>query len=155
MDWYYPVLAGVMTGAQAQGRLRGQWEKFVKEGEGCRCVSDQPWVTAAETSELALACLAVGWREEADTLLGQAARMQDATGGLWMGRQFALKIWWPLERPSWSAGAALIAADALYGLSPAATLFTNEPPDIQILDNSASEPVIPAGSNRPDAIARR
>ena len=126
MDWYYPVLAGVLTGPAGQGRLRSRWEKFVKDGEGCRCVSDQPWVTGAETSELAIACLMVGWREDAETLLACAARMQDATGGMWMGRQFAQHVWWPLERPSWTAGAALMAADALYGLSPASALFTKE-----------------------------
>ena len=64
MDWYYPVLAGVVTGDA--GRARGSpsgWDTFVMEGTGVRCVSDDPWVTAAETGECALAHLAVGERD--------------------------------------------------------------------------------------------
>lgn len=154
MDWYYPVLTGVLTGAAAEARLRKRWDEFVASGStefgGCRCVSDEPWATAAETSELALACLAAGWRDHAAELLSCAGAMQDESGGLWMGRQFALGQWWPLERPSWTAGAALMAADALHGLSPASALFA---PQSRL--SSASEPIISAGSNRPDAAARR
>ncbi|MFP5373144.1 MAG: prenyltransferase, partial [Actinomycetes bacterium] len=45
MDWYYPVLAGAVTGASAAERLAADWERFVVPGLGVRCVADQPWVT--------------------------------------------------------------------------------------------------------------
>jgi hypothetical protein len=60
MDWYYPILCGVITGDGAQKRLDKYWKKFVVEDRGVRCVSDKPWVTIAETSELTLALAGIG-----------------------------------------------------------------------------------------------
>jgi len=40
-----------------------QWHTFVVPGLGIRCVSDEPWVTGAETAELALALLETRWHE--------------------------------------------------------------------------------------------
>jgi hypothetical protein len=60
MDWYYPVLAGAVTGAEAEERLAADWDRFVVPGLGVRCVADRPWVTGAETCELALALAAAG-----------------------------------------------------------------------------------------------
>lgn len=154
MDWYYPVLAGVLTGAEAAARLDSRWRAFVAPDHGCRCISDQPWATAAETAELAIACLAAGRAGDARALLARAGAMQRETGGLWMGRQFEMEIWWPEEAPSWTAGAALIAADAILGLSPAGALF--RPGGLQpIRSSSISEPMRSTGSNRPEARARR
>src|SRR5205823_1692868 len=65
MDWYYPVLAGPVRGRAAWQRLAGSWDEFVVPGLGVRCVSDQPWVTAAETCELVLALDAIGDRARA------------------------------------------------------------------------------------------
>ena len=50
MDWFYPVLCGAWDGPAAWRRIDRYWKKFVVEGRGVRCVSDQPWVTLAETS---------------------------------------------------------------------------------------------------------
>src|SRR5438552_35412 len=52
MDWYYPVLGGAVRGADADRRVASGWDTFVVPGLGVRCVSDEPWVTAAETCEL-------------------------------------------------------------------------------------------------------
>ena len=68
MDWYYPVLAGVLTGDEAVARLDARHKAFVIEGRGVRCVSDRPWVTVAETCEYALAQLAAGNRSVAEDL---------------------------------------------------------------------------------------
>ncbi len=62
MDWYYPVLGGAVRGAAAVARLKAGWDTFVVPGLGVRCVSDQPWVTGAETCELVLALDACGLR---------------------------------------------------------------------------------------------
>ena len=51
MDWFYPILCGAVSGRDAQVRIDRFWKKFVVEGQGIRCVSDEPWVTVAETSE--------------------------------------------------------------------------------------------------------
>jgi len=123
MDWYYPVLAGVVPGETGRARLYARWTDFVKPGLGCRCVSDEPWVTAAETAELALACLVVGKRDQARSLIADLAPLKARDGGYWMGWQFNEEIVWPYERPSWTAGALIMAADALDGLTPGSDLL--------------------------------
>src|SRR5689334_11915250 len=70
MDWYYPVLTGVVLGEAGRARLSERFETFVFDGKGVRCVSDRPWVTVAETCECALAHLAVGQRDVAEELFG-------------------------------------------------------------------------------------
>ena len=47
MDWYYPILVGVLRGHSAEARLASKWDTFVAPGRGVRCVSAQPGVTAA------------------------------------------------------------------------------------------------------------
>jgi hypothetical protein len=123
MDWYYPVLAGVVPAEAGKGRLYARWNEFVVAGLGCRCVADEPWVTAAETAELALACLATGQKQQAETLLRDLSPLADPDGGYWMGWQFDENVVWPLERPSWTAAALMMAADALEGLSTGSNLL--------------------------------
>jgi hypothetical protein len=130
MDWYYPVLAGLVTGEAAIDRIAQHWDKFFVVGKGCRCVTHEPWVTVAETAELALALIAVGDRELAASVLGAALPYTDARGAFWMGRQFALDIHWPRELPSWTQAALLLAADALHGDDPASQLLVRHAPCI-------------------------
>ncbi|MEQ8859608.1 MAG: hypothetical protein RIC56_13260 [Pseudomonadales bacterium] len=124
MDWFYPVLTGVLEGTAARERLDQRWGEFVEPGLGCRCVADQPWVTIAESCELAMACLAVGHRGRARSLMDVIRRYQAEDGSWWTGYAFADDVLWPDERPTWTAGAVLLAADALSGASPASDLFT-------------------------------
>ena len=69
MDWYYPVLGGALRGAAAEERITDRWSEFVVEGLGIRCVDDRPWVTGAETCELALTLQAIGDVDRATELL--------------------------------------------------------------------------------------
>ncbi len=124
MDWFYPVLTGVVQGDQARQRLNARWRTFVEPGLGCRCVSDQPWVTIAETCELAMACVAAGARHRGRTLFENIRRHQAEDGSWWTGYVFADEALWPDERPTWTAGAVLLAADALTAATPASVLFT-------------------------------
>lgn len=123
MDWFYPVMTGVVCGAAAQRRLEARWRVFVAPGVGCRCVADRPWVTIAETCELAMACVAAGHRSRARSLLNDIRRHQAEDGSWWTGYVFADDTLWPDERPTWTAGAVLLAADALERLTPASALF--------------------------------
>jgi hypothetical protein len=123
MDWYYPVLAGAVTGAAATERLAADWDRFVVPGLGIRCVADRPWVTGAETCELALALTAAG---QPDAALEQVAAMQHLRsddGSYWTGLVYPDDVRWPVERTTWTAAAVVLAADALAGASPAAGLF--------------------------------
>jgi hypothetical protein len=141
MDWYYPVLAGAVTGEAARDRLAAGWDDFVVPGLGVRCVSDRPWVTGAETCELALALTALG---DPDAALEQVAAMQhlrDDDGSYWTGLVYADDARWPVERTTWTAAAVVLAADAIAGATPGAAVFTRPgalPPGIGEDDGRAT-----------------
>jgi MMP endo-(1,4)-3-O-methyl-alpha-D-mannosidase len=123
MDWYYPVLAGPVRGPGAGARLDDGWSDFVVPGLGARCVSDQPWVTGAETCELVLALDAIGDRGRAVELFSDIQHLRDADGAYWTGWQFVNQAHFPAERSSWTAAAMILAADALAGATGGAGLF--------------------------------
>lgn len=123
MDWFYPPLCGAVTGEAAEVRLDGGRERFVERGLGCRCVAEEPWVTVAETAELVIALAAAGRQEEAAEVLGWLDRFRDDAGGYWTGYQLANDEVWPEERPTWTAGAVLLAADAVDERTPASGFF--------------------------------
>jgi hypothetical protein len=124
MDWYYPVLAGILDGAEARQRLVDRWDTFVLDGWGVRCVSDRDWVTPAETAECTLACLAAGLGTEAWQLFEWSQRQLDG-GRYWTGTVLPQRTLFPPgEKACYTAAAQLLAADALTDSSPAAGLFT-------------------------------
>lgn len=124
MDWFYPVLSGVFSAKASVARLESRWQEFVHEPLGCRCVNDEPWVTVAESCELLLALCAIGENKKAQKLFSQLFSLQDADGGFWTGINFRDNVIWPEEKTTWTAGAVLLAADAIYNYSNASTLFT-------------------------------
>jgi hypothetical protein len=115
MDWYYPVLGGAVRGSAATDLLARSWEAFVVPGIGCRCVSDRPWVTAAETAELVIALLVCGDRERALKVYRDVQHLRDADGGYWTGLVYDEGVRWPAEQSSWTAAAMVLAGDALAG----------------------------------------
>ncbi len=119
MDWYYPVLCGLLQGDEARAHLLARRHDFIDDGLGCRCVTEQPWTTVAETAELAMALIAIGEDVRAQTLLGWCAPLRDDRGGFAMGWQSEEQIVWPAERPSWTAAAFILALDAVHEISPA------------------------------------
>jgi hypothetical protein len=126
MDWFYPVLCGAITGTDAQGRIQRQWKKFVVEGLGVRCVSDQPWVTVAETSELVLALTAMGAKEKAHIVFNWLTEHVFTDGSFWCGFTFPDMTRWPEEKIAWTNAVVLLAADALFHLTPAARMFNHD-----------------------------
>ena len=125
MDWYYPVLGGAVTGTAARERLAADWDRFVVPGLGARCVSDRPWVTGAETCELALALAAAGQRDAAVEQVAAMQHLRDDDGSYWTGLVYADDARWPVERTTWTAAAVVLAADALAGATPGSGLFTD------------------------------
>ena len=123
MDWYYPVLGGAVRGEDAAVRLLASWDTFVVPRLGVRCVSDQAWVTAAETCELVISLDACGLRERAAEVFASIQHLRHADGSYWTGWQFANEALFPSERPSWTAAAVVLAADALTGFSSGAGIF--------------------------------
>jgi hypothetical protein len=126
MDWYYPVLGGVLRDAEAHERLDARRDAFVVEGRGVRCVSDRPWVTAAETCECLMAELSVGNHDHALRLFEWAQGLRDVDGHYWTGIVFPDEVHFPGdERTTYTDAAVILAADALSRTSPAAGLFTD------------------------------
>jgi hypothetical protein len=140
MDWYYPVLGGAVRGAAAVNRLADDWDTFVVPGLGVRCVSDEPWVTIAETCELVLALDACGLRQQARRIFGTVSQFRHDDGSYWTGWQYANSAHFPAERSSWTAAAVVLAADALTGFSPGAAIFRDIPAPIDT--RSPADPAV-------------
>ena len=85
MDWYYPVLTGCLTGERAKVRLADGWDEFAMEGKGIRCVSDEPWITASETAECAIAHAAIGDLRTATDLVRWTRRHRRRDGAYYTG----------------------------------------------------------------------
>ncbi|HNY65761.1 MAG TPA: phenyltransferase domain-containing protein [Deltaproteobacteria bacterium] len=125
MDWFYPVLCGAMTNGDARKRIDRFWNKFVVEGLGVRCVSDNPWITMAETSELVIALAAMGEADLAETMLSWILNKRHEDGSYWCGYTFPDMVIWPEEMYTWTNAAVMMAADALYHITPASQLFNH------------------------------
>ena len=125
MDWFYPVLCGAVTGETAGRRIKRQWKKYVVEGLGVRCVSDQPWVTVAESSELVLALAAIGDLEKAHFVFNWLSEHTFEDGSFWCGFTFPDMTRWPEEKITWTNAVVIMAADALFNLTPGGQLFSH------------------------------
>lgn len=123
MDWYYPVLGGAVRGEAAERLLASRWEEFVEPGLGIRCVVDNPWVTGAETCELALALDALGDRRRALELFDWMQHLRHEDGSYWTGSVHPQHVFWPGEQTTYTAAAVILAADALTLATPAATIM--------------------------------
>ncbi len=126
MDWFYPVLSGALNGEAARQRIKKFWKKFVIEGQGVRCVSDRPWVTVAETCELSLALSAMGDLDLAETLFSWIQDKTNKDGSYWCGFTCPDMTIWPEDKTTWTNAVVLIAADAIYDLTPGGQLFSHK-----------------------------
>ena len=125
MDWYYPVLCGAVSGAEAKKRIDKYWEKFVEPEWGVRCVSDRPWATIAETAELVLTLAAIDDLPRAKMVFSWLGDKRFSDGSFWMGVTFPDGVIWPEEKTGWTAAAVLLAWDALNEITPASQLFNH------------------------------
>jgi MMP endo-(1,4)-3-O-methyl-alpha-D-mannosidase len=156
MDWYYPVLSGALCGGAAHRRIDEWWSTFVMEGRGVRCVSTGDWVTAAETAECALALDALGRGDEALELIRWVQSLRNEDGSYWTGMVYPDESTFPpLERSSYTAGAMILATDALSRTTAASGLFRGEglPSHLDLTEPAPDAPVeaaVPApGANGP------
>ena len=125
MDWYYPVLCGIYDQDKSIQQIESKWSDFIVEGKGCKCVKEEPWVTVAESSELVLALVKIGFLSEAEELLSSLHQWRDDKDDLyWTGYVYPDDKFWPIEKPTWTAGAVLLAADAVYNFTPGSELFS-------------------------------
>jgi hypothetical protein len=167
MDWYYPVLTSALTGTAAKVRMESGWDRFVIDGLGVRCVDDEPWITASETAECALACAVMGDISTATDLLewirphrntstsGAPLTNSDnaaAPGAYWTGIVHDLseptsgpsRVLFPFdEHSSYTAAAVILAVDAITQTTQASNLFVErtgfmDPSDRTAIRSSAS-----------------
>ena len=133
-------------GARAAGRATGTGSSSRAWARAASPTS--PWVTGAETCELALALAAAG---QPDAAIEQVAAMQHLRhddGSYWTGLVYADDARWPVERTTWTAAAVVLAADALAGATAAASLFTDPaalpaPGLAGAPESDAADPVLP------------
>lgn len=124
MDWYYPVISGCLQGEPAKARLAEGWSEFAMEHRGIRCVSDEPWVTASETAECAIAHAAIGDLATATDLIRWTRLHRRDDGAYYTGIVYPTKINFPFDEVSAYTGAAVIlASDAIAAASPANCVF--------------------------------
>ena len=124
MDWYYPVLGGAVTGAAAHQRLESKWDTFVMPGLGVRCVNNEPWVTAAETAECAIAYAVAGMTDRARDLLDWTRPHRQADGSYVTGIVYPQEVTFPdQERSAYTAAAIILADDLINDRSSASGLF--------------------------------
>ncbi|TIC83896.1 prenyltransferase [Nocardioides sp. GY 10113] len=124
MDWYYPVLGGAVRDEQAHALLAERWDDFVVPGLGIHCVDTNPWVTGAETCELAMALDNLGETERARRLVSDVQHLREDDGRYWTGWVYddprrpspsdePRNVHWPVEHTTYTAAAVLLAVDAL------------------------------------------
>jgi hypothetical protein len=157
MDWYYPVLGGPVRGEGARAYLDARWDIYVVPGLGVRCVSDEPWVTAAETAELAIALEAIGDTADALDLLDRIQLLRDESGAYWTGWQFVTQRHYPDEQSSYTAAAIVLAADALCGATGGSAIFRDVAADSGVVTRAGDaacgcEPHDPAADGVPDLV---
>jgi hypothetical protein len=123
MDWYYPVLGGAVRGGTGRALLESRWDDFVVPGLGILCVDTNPWVTGAETCELALALDALGDRARALALVRDMQHLRADDGAYWTGYVYPDELNWPVEHTTYTAAAVVLAVDALSHSTPGADIF--------------------------------
>jgi hypothetical protein len=130
MDWYYPILCGALKGEAAARRLKRDWDTFVMDGLGVRCVSTGPWITAAETAECAIALSKMasgtvnptGGTDPGADPFGRSARdlilwsrnLRREDGSYWTGMVYPEQVTFPVgESTTYTSAAIILAVDSL------------------------------------------
>ena len=126
MDWYYPILSGCLKQDEKLHYINRIFKDFYLDGIGIKCVIEEPWVTVAETSEFILALMCAGYDDEAKRLLFDVINISDEEGIPFMGWQYEQNIFWPEEKPSWTAAALMLSADCVFDYSDASDLFKSD-----------------------------
>ncbi len=125
MDWYYPLLGGAVRGAAGHELIEGRWAEFVMPGLGVRCVSTNPWVTGAETCELAMALDSLD-DPRARELYADMQHLRHENGSYWTGSVHPDDVFWPAEQTTYTAAAVILATDALSRTSPASGIMRGD-----------------------------
>ena len=110
MDFYYPFLAGIKNNKKEFIDLL---DKYYVKGLGVKCVSEEPWVTFAESSECVISALIHDNEDIAKDIFNDIQQFQNEDGIFPTGYQYDMEIFWPEENSTWTNAAVIIAAHAL------------------------------------------
>jgi hypothetical protein len=105
--------------------IASQWDTFVVDGLGIRCVSTNPWVTGAETCELVMALAAIG-DDRAEKLFANMQHLRTDRGDYWTGLVLPENVNWPVEQTTYTAAAVILAWDVLTGTTRGAGVMTGD-----------------------------
>jgi hypothetical protein len=146
-----------VRGEEARSHLDRGWDTYVVPGLGVRCVHDEPWVTAAETAELAITLEAIGDADGALDLLDQIQLLRDPSGAYWTGWQYVTKRHYPDEQSSYTAAAIVLAADTMCAATPGSSIFRDIGADPAVVMRGGDaacgcEPRDPASEGVPDLV---
>jgi hypothetical protein len=87
-------------------------------------VSDRPWITVAETSELIITLNKIDEIKKAKDLFEKVSELKDHKDNIfWMGYVFDDEKYWPIEKPTWTAAAYILASNALCGFTSSGDFF--------------------------------
>ena len=125
MDSYYPILSGCLNENEIKSYIDKIFSNFYVDKIGIKCVIEEPWVTVAETSEFIISLMISGDLDKSKELLIDVLSICDENKIPFMGWQYEENIFWPNEKPSWTAAALIIAADSVMNFSNASDLFLN------------------------------
>ena len=125
MDSYYPILSGCLNENEIKSYIDKIFSIYYVDKIGIKCVIEEPWVTVAETSEFIISLMISGDLDKSKELLIDVLSICDENKIPFMGWQYEENIFWPNEKPSWTAAALIIAADSVMNFSNASNLFLN------------------------------
>ena len=124
MDWYYPVLCGIHNKQDSKKIINERWDEYDVPGLGCKCVSEEPWVTVAESCELILALNKIDEKKTALEIFENISKLIDQNDKLfWTGYVYKDDKFWPIEKPSWTAAAVVLAANSLFEFNSTSNFF--------------------------------
>ena len=123
MDWYYPIISGAFNRDESKDIIVNTLANFYIEGLGIKCVKEEPWVTVAETNEFVIAAVKADEINLAKNIFLESLNISDEDNIPYMGWQYVENIFWPDEKPSWTAAAVILAADSLYKFTDGSNLF--------------------------------
>ena len=126
MDSYYPILSGCLNEKEIKSYIDKTFSDFYVDGIGIKCVKEEPWITVAETSEFIISLVIQGNVKKSKELLLDLINISDENKIPYMGWQYEENIFWPNEKPSWTAAALIIAADSVLNFSDASDLFLKD-----------------------------
>jgi hypothetical protein len=115
MNWFYPVLTGVLKGKEAKKHIDREWNDFIIDNWGCRVAVDEDTTAVAETSELIIALALIGEHKRARMLLDWTLKLRDDKPGFCRGIKFPEELACPPdeERATWTSAALILAIAAL------------------------------------------